>query len=159
MQKIIPFLSFVNGDAEAAVNFYISLLPDSGIERVFRSPVDTPSGPAGSVLTVEFTMAGMRYVALNGGPSASFNEAVSFMIQCDTQEEVDRLWAALSDGGQEIACGWLKDRWGVTWQITPQRLMELISDADPARAQRSMQAMMGMVKIDIAAVERAADGV
>jgi predicted 3-demethylubiquinone-9 3-methyltransferase (glyoxalase superfamily) len=157
MQKITPFLSFINGDAEEAANFYVSLLPDSRIDRIFRSPVDTPSGPAGSVLTVEFTLAGTHYLALNKGPDCPFNEAVSFMISCDTQEEVDRLWTNLSKGGEEIACGWLKDRWGLTWQITPRRLMELINDTDQARAKRAMEAMMQMVKIDIAAIERAAD--
>lgn len=159
MQKITPFLSFENGDAEEAANFYVSLLPDSRIDRIFRSPVDTPSGPAGSVLMVEFTLAGTQYLALNRGPQCSFNEAVSFMINCDTQAEVDRLWASLSDGGEEIACGWLKDRWGLAWQITPRRrLMELIKDPDPARAKRAMEAMMEMVKIDIAAIECAAAG-
>jgi predicted 3-demethylubiquinone-9 3-methyltransferase (glyoxalase superfamily) len=158
MQKIKPFLSFINGDAEEAVTFYVSLLPDSRIDKIFRSPVETPSGPAGSVLTIEFTLAGLSYVALNVGPDESFNRAVSFMISCDDQAEVDRLWAALSAGGEEIACGWLRDRWGLTWQITPRRLMELIQDPDPGRAQRAMKAMMTMVKIDIAAIERAAAG-
>ena len=158
MQKVIPFLSFINSDAEEAAKFYVSLLPDSRIDRILRSPVDTPSGPAGSVLTVEFTLAGIQYLGLNKGPDCPFNEAVSFMIYCDTQEEVDRLWAALSDGGEEVACGWLKDRWGLTWQITPRRLIELINDPDRSRAKRAMEAMMKMVKIDIAAIERAADG-
>jgi predicted 3-demethylubiquinone-9 3-methyltransferase (glyoxalase superfamily) len=158
MQKITPFLSFINSDAEEAANFYVSLLPNSRIDRIFRSPVDTPSGPAGSVLTVEFTLAGTQYVGLNKGPDCPFNEAVSFMISCDTQEEVDRLWSALSKGGEEIACGWLKDRWGLTWQITPRRLMDLINDPDKARAKRAFEAMCKMVKIDIAAIERAADG-
>jgi predicted 3-demethylubiquinone-9 3-methyltransferase (glyoxalase superfamily) len=158
MQKITPFLSFINSDAEEAANFYVSLLPDSRIDRIFRSPIDTPSGPAGSVLTVEFTLAGTQYIGLNKGPDCHFNEAVSFMISCDTQEEVDRLWASLSKGGEEIACGWLKDRWGLTWQITPRRLIELINDPDKARAKRAMEAMVKMVKIDIATIERAADG-
>jgi predicted 3-demethylubiquinone-9 3-methyltransferase (glyoxalase superfamily) len=158
MQKITPFLSFLNGDAEEAVAFYVSLLPDSRIDNIFRSPVDTPSGPAGSVLTIEFTLAGLSYVALNKGPDDTFNAAVSFQVHCDDQAEVDRLWAALSAGGREIACGWLCDRWGLTWQITPKRLLELIKDSDSGRAQRAMKAMMGMVKIDIAAIERAAAG-
>ncbi len=157
MQKIVPFLSFPNHDAEEAAQFYVSLLPDSRIDKVVHSPIETPSGPAGSVLTVEFTLAGLRYVALNGGPDEPFNPAVSFMILCDDQAEVDRLWASLSAGGEEIACGWLRDRWGVTWQITPARLMELIKDPDIARAKRAMAAMMDMVKIDIAAIEKAAD--
>ncbi len=157
MQKIIPFLSFRGGAAEEAAKFYVSLLPDSRIDRVLRSPIDTPSGPEGSVLTVEFTLAGTQYLALNYGPDAAFTEAVSFMIYCDTQEEVDRLWAALSEGGEEVACGWLKDRWGLTWQITPRRLIELINDPDRAKAKRAMEAMMKMVKIDIATIEKAAN--
>lgn len=156
-QKITPCLWF-NGQAEEAARFYVTLLPDSRIDRVFRSPAETPSGPAGMVLTVEFTLAGMPYVGLNGGPQFKFNEAVSFQIHCETQAEVDRLWAALNDGGQEIACGWVKDRWGLCWQIVPIRLEELLKDPDPQRARRAMEAMMNMVKIDIAALERAADG-
>ena len=132
MQKITPFLSF-NGQAEEAARFYVSLLPDSRIDRVMRSPVETPSGPPGSVLTVEFTLAGTRYIALNT-PGFVFTEAVSFQIGCADQAEVDRLWAALTAGGSEIQCGWLKDRWGVFWQVTPTRLMELINDPDRERA-------------------------
>lgn len=158
MQKIVPCLWF-NGQAEEAANFYVSLLPDSRVDRVYRSPVDTPGGPAGSVLTVEFTLAGSRYLGLNGGPQHPFTEAVSFQIHCGDQAEVDRLWTALTaNGGQEIACSWLKDRWGLSWQIVPVRLVELLHDADPARAKRAMEAMMNMVKIDIAALERAATG-
>lgn len=158
MQKITPFLSFPNGDAKEAVSFYVSLLPDSRIDNIFCSPAETPSGVAGSVLMVEFTLAGLSYLALNGGPEEPFNRAISFLIHCDDQAEVDRLWAALSAGGEEIACGWLRDRWGVTWQVTPKRLLELIKDPDPGRAQRAMKAMMTMVKIDIAAIERAVAG-
>jgi len=157
MQKITPCLWF-NGDAEDAASFYVTLLPNSRIDRVFRSPADTPSGPAGSVLTVEFTLAGMQYLGLNGGPEFKFNEAVSFQIHCDDQQEVDRLWANLLDGGTEIECGWIKDRWGLAWQIVPVRLEELLRDPDPERARRAMKAMMNMVKIDIAALERAANG-
>jgi predicted 3-demethylubiquinone-9 3-methyltransferase (glyoxalase superfamily) len=157
MKKITPFLSF-DGQAEEAAQFYVSLLPDSQIDRVTRSPVDTPGGPAGTVLLVEFTVAGSPYIALNT-PGFTFTEAVSFLIACEDQAETDRLWAALTaNGGSEIACGWLKDRWGVFWQITPTRLMELIRDPDPDRARRAMEAMMNMIKIDIAEVERAADG-
>ena len=156
MQKITPFLSFINGDAEAAVNFYVSLLPDSRINHVLKSPVDTPSGPAGSVLTIDFTLAGSSYIALNVGPDEPFNAAVSFLIHCDSQAEIDRLWSALSAGGREVACGWLRDRWGVAWQITPRRLLELINDPDRDRAARAMKAMMTMVKIDLATIERAA---
>ncbi len=154
MTKITTCLSF-DGDAEAAAAFYVSLLPDSKIDRVFRSPADTPSGPAGSVLTVEFTLARVSYVGLNGGPDCGFNEAVSFQIHCEDQAEVDRLWSAIGEGGKEIACGWIKDRWGLAWQIVPMRLMELIQDSNPERARKAMESMMTMIKIDIAELERA----
>jgi predicted 3-demethylubiquinone-9 3-methyltransferase (glyoxalase superfamily) len=155
---ITPCLWF-DGQAEQAASFYVSLLPDSRVDRVFRSPVETPSGAEGTVLTVEFTLAGQPYLGLNGGPQHKFNEAVSFQIHCDTQAEVDRLWSALTkDGGRQVACGWLQDRWGLFWQIVPRRLMQLIQDSNPERAKRAMHAMMDMVKIDIGAVERAADG-
>lgn len=157
MQKVTPFLWF-DGQAEAAARFYVSLVPDSRIERVTRSPADTPSGPAGMVLTVEFTLSGSRFVGLNGGPQFPFTEAVSFQIACRDQAEVDRLWAALSDGGSPSRCGWLKDRWGLSWQVVPTRLHQLLADPDPARARRAMEAMLQMTKIDIAALERAADG-
>lgn len=158
MNKITPFLSF-DGQAEEAARFYVSLLPDSRIDRVIQSPMETPGTAVGSTLLVEFTLAGSPYIALNT-PGFSFTEAVSFLIACEDQAETDRLWAALiADGGSEIACGWLKDRWGVFWQVTPARLMELIKDPDRARAGRAMEAMTKMIKIDIAGVERAADGV
>jgi predicted 3-demethylubiquinone-9 3-methyltransferase (glyoxalase superfamily) len=157
MQKITPCLWF-NGDAEDAASFYVTLLPNSRIDRVRRSPADTPSGPAGSVITVEFTLAGMQYIGLNGGPEFNFNEAVSFQIRCDGQQEVDRLWESLLDGGTEIQCGWIKDRWGLAWQIVPVRLEELLNDPDPGRARRAMEAMLKMIKIDIADLEKAADG-
>ncbi|KQR61056.1 VOC family protein [Brevundimonas sp. Leaf168] len=153
--KIIPCLWF-DGDAEAATAFYVSLLPDSRVTAVNRSPVDTPSGAEGTVLTVQFVLAGRQYLALNGGPNFRFTEAVSFMVMTEDQTETDRLWdALLADGGGENACGWLKDRWGLSWQITPRRLMELTTDPNPARAKAAMQAMMGMIKIDIAALDRA----
>ena len=156
-QKVTPFLWF-DRQAEEAARFYVSLLPDSRIDRVMRAPADTPSGPAGMALTVEFTLSGVRFVALNGGPQYRFTEAVSFNIACQDQAEVDRLWSALSEGGSEGRCGWLKDRWGLSWQIVPTRLHELLSDKDPARARRAMQAMLGMSKLNIAELERAADG-
>ena len=156
-QRIIPCLWF-NGHAEAAAKFYVSLLPNSRINKIFRSPADTPSGRAGTVLTVEFTLAGSRYLGLNGGPQYKFTEAVSFQIFCANQAEVDRLWAALKRGGKVLACGWLRDRWGLVWQIVPTRLMELLEDRDPGRARRAMEAMMEMDKLNIAALERAADG-
>ncbi|TFW14260.1 VOC family protein [Brevundimonas intermedia] len=153
--KIVPCLWF-DGDAEAATAFYVSLMPDSRVTAVNRSPVDTPSGPAGSVLTVQFVLAGQAYLALNGGPAFRFTEAVSFMVMTEDQAETDRLWDALiADGGSENDCGWLKDRWGLSWQITPRRLMDLTTDPDPARAAAAMQAMMTMRKIDIAALDRA----
>jgi predicted 3-demethylubiquinone-9 3-methyltransferase (glyoxalase superfamily) len=157
VQKITPFLWF-DGQAEVAAKRYVSLLPDSRIDRINRSPADTPSGPAGMVITVEFTLAGTRFVALNGGPQFPFTEAVSFQISCADQAEVDRLWAGLSEGGSEGRCGWLKDRWGVSWQVVPTRLPQLLADPKPERARRAMEAMLTMSKLDIAALERAADG-
>ena len=157
MQKVTPCLWF-DGQAEQAARYYVSLLPDSRIDRVVRSPADTPSGPAGMVLLVEFTLGGNRFTGLNGGPQFPFTEAVSFQIACEDQAEVDRLWVALSDGGSEGPCGWLKDRWGLSWQIVPTRLYQLLNDPDPGRARRAMQAMMQMGKLNIAELERAADG-
>ena len=157
MQKVTPCLWF-DGQAEQAASFYVSLLPDSRIDRVVRSPADTPSGPAGMVLLVEFTLGGNRFTGLNGGPQFPFTEAVSFQIACEDQAEVDRLWAALSDGGSTGDCGWVKDRWGLSWQIAPTRLFQLLADADPNRARCAMQAMMTMTKLNIAELERAADG-
>jgi predicted 3-demethylubiquinone-9 3-methyltransferase (glyoxalase superfamily) len=157
MQKITPFLWF-DGQAEPAARFYVSLFPDSRVERVNRAAADSPSGPAGMVLTVEFTLAGTRFIALNGGPQFPFTEAVSFQIDCADQAEVDRLWAALSDGGTEVHCGWLKDRWGLSWQVVPRRLHELLADPDPDRARRAAEAMLKMIKLDVAELERAADG-
>ena len=158
MDKIIPCLWY-NHDAEEAANFYVTLLPDSEIQNVVRSPADTPSNKAGDVLVVEFTLAGRPYIGLNGGPLFRFSEAVSFQIRTEDQAETDRLWDAIvSNGGEESMCGWCKDRWGLSWQITPKRLLELNADPDPERARRAMEAMLKMRKIDIAAVERAADG-
>jgi len=156
MEKVTPFLSF-DGQAEEAARFYVSLLPDSRIDRVTHSPMDTPGGAAGTVLLVDFTLAGRPYIGLNT-PGFTFTEAVSFSIACKDQAETDRLWAALTaNGGSEIACGWLKDRYGVFWQVTPVRMFELLKDPDPNRARRAMEAMVKMIKIDIAEVERAAD--
>ena len=136
----------------------MSLLPDSRIEKVWRSPAETPSGPEGMVLTVDFTLGGQRFQGLNGGPDFAFNEAVSFVIECDDQAEVDRLWDALTaDGGEPGPCGWLKDRFGLSWQVVPRRLNELVGDPDPERARRAMEAMLKMGKIEVAELERAAD--
>lgn len=158
MQKITPFLWF-DGQAEQAARFYVSLFPDSRIEQVTRSPADTPAGPAGMVLTVDFTLCGNRFVALNGGPEFPFTEAVSFQIACEDQAEVDRLWSALSEGGSEGQCGWLKDRWGLSWQVVPIRLHELLGDPDPRRSRRAMEAMLKMTRLIVADLEQAADGV
>jgi predicted 3-demethylubiquinone-9 3-methyltransferase (glyoxalase superfamily) len=157
MQKVTPCLWF-DGQAEQAAEFYTSLLGGSSIDKVTRAPADNPSGSAGTVLLVEFTLAGNRFVGLNGGPEFPFTEAVSFQIACADQVEVDRLWAQLSEGGSEGQCGWLKDRWGLSWQVVPNRLQELLEDADPQRARRTMEAMLTMGKLDIAELERAADG-
>jgi predicted 3-demethylubiquinone-9 3-methyltransferase (glyoxalase superfamily) len=158
MQKITPCLWF-NHNAEEAANLYVSLLPDSRVDRVVRSPADNPSTKAGGVLLVEFTLAGQSYLGLNGGPKFPFTEAVSFMIRTEDQAETDRLWDALiADGGQESMCGWLKDKFGLSWQITPKQLLALNADPDPERARRAMEKMMTMRKIDIAAIEKAADG-
>lgn len=158
MRRPYPCLWF-DGNAEEAAAFYTFLMPDSRIDNVWRSPADTPSGPAGMVLTVDFTLAGERFQGLNGGPEFRFNEAVSFVIECEDQAEVDRLWDALAaDGGEPGPCGWIKDRFGLAWQITPIRLNELLIDPDPERARRAMEAMLAMGKLDIAALERAADG-
>jgi predicted 3-demethylubiquinone-9 3-methyltransferase (glyoxalase superfamily) len=157
MQKVTPCLWF-DGQAEEAARYYVSLLPDSRVDRVVRSPADTPSGPAGMVLAVEFTLAGNKFQGLNGGPMFRFTEAVSFVIASENQAEVDRLWTALSEGGSPSHCGWLKDRWGLSWQIVPKCLYQLMSDADPNRSRRAMEAMLKMSKLDIAALECAADG-
>ena len=158
MSKITPCLWF-DGQAEEAANFYVSLLPDSHIDNVFRSPAETPSGPAGMVLTVDFTVAGQPFQGLNGGPDFTFNEAVSFQIDCEDQSEVDRLWNALSEnGGQPGPCGWIKDRFGLSWQITPRALGRMLSDPDTEAARRAMEAMLKMGKIEVAELERAFRG-
>lgn len=156
--KPYPCLWFER-DAEEAAAFYTSLLPDSHIDNVWHSPAETPSGPAGMVLTVEFTVAGQPFLILAGGPADfAFNESVSFVIETEDQTETDRLWDALTaNGGEPGPCGWLKDRYGLSWQITPKRLNELTSDPNPDRARRAMEAMLQMGKIEIAELERAAD--
>ncbi len=156
MQKVTPFQWF-DDQAEDAAPFYVSLLPDSWIDRVTRSPVGTPSGPAGKVLTVAFTLSGTRFIALNGGPQFPFTEAISFQVACRDQAEVDRLWATLSAGGSEGRCGWLKDRWGLSWQVVPVRLHELLADPDPDRSRRVGEAMLTMGKLNIAELGRAAN--
>jgi len=156
--KISPCLWFESG-AEEAAKFYVSLLPNSKITHVQKSPGDYPGGRKGSVLVVEFTLAGQSYMALNGGTRFEHSYAVSFSIDCADQAEVDRLWAAfLANGGKEEQCGWLKDRWGMSWQITPGVLPKMLADPDKAKAERVFQAMMGMVKIDVSALQRAYAG-
>ena len=148
-----------DGAAEQAATFYAQTFPDSQVHRIHRTPADFPAGKKGDVLTVEFTVAGIPCIGLNGGPAFQHSEAFSFQIATEDQEETDRLWNAIVDnGGQESACGWCKDRWGLSWQITPRVLTEAIADADPAVAQRAFSAMMGMRKIDIAAIEAARRG-
>jgi 2-polyprenyl-6-hydroxyphenyl methylase/3-demethylubiquinone-9 3-methyltransferase len=157
MAKITPVLWF-DMQAEEAATFYVSLLPDSRIDKVVRAPSDNPSGKEGYAMVVDFTLAGQKFAGLNGGPHFKPNEAVSFQVSTESQEETDRLWDAIvGNGGQESMCGWCKDKWGFSWQITPKRLMELMS-GDPDRARRASQAMLKMKKIDIPAIERAAAG-
>lgn len=156
--KLYPCLWF-DGKAEEAANFYATLLPDSHVDRVWRSPAETPSGPAGMVLTVDFTVAGQRLQGLNGGPDFRFNEAVSFVIECDDQAEVDRLWDALvADGGEPGPCGWLKDRYGLSWQIVPKEFNEMVASDDTEGARRAMEAMLGMGKLDVEELRRAYEG-
>jgi predicted 3-demethylubiquinone-9 3-methyltransferase (glyoxalase superfamily) len=158
MSKIAPCLWF-DGEAEEAAKFYVSLLPDSRIEKVQKNIIDGPAGKTGSVLVVEFTLAGQRFLALNGGMRFEYTHAVSFMIDCADQAEVDRLWdALLADGGQAEQCGWLKDRYGVSWQIVPTALMQYLGGSDKVGAQRVMAAMLQMVKLDIAGLKRAYEG-
>ena len=158
MSKVSPCLWF-DGEAEEAARFYVSLLPGSKIETIQKNTADGPAGKAGTVLVVEFTLAGQRFVALNGGMRMEYTHAVSFMIDCADQAEVDRLWEALTaDGGQPERCGWLRDRFGVSWQIVPTALPKYLGGSDRAGAQRAMQAMLGMVKLDIAGFKKAYEG-
>ena len=155
MKNIVPCLWF-DTEGEAAAELYTSVFPNSKILDVARYGEAGPR-PAGTVMTVSFELNGQEFLALNGGPDFTFTEAVSFQVFCDDQEEVDRYWNALSEGGEEGPCGWLKDRFGLSWQIVPTRLMELIRDPDRGRAHRATQSMLGMMKIEIAELERAAD--
>jgi predicted 3-demethylubiquinone-9 3-methyltransferase (glyoxalase superfamily) len=158
MSKVSPCLWF-NGEAEDAAKLYVSLLPNSKIETVQKNIVDGPAGKAGSVLVVEFTLAGQRFMALNGGMHVEYTQAVSFKIDCEDQAEVDRLWDALcADGGQAVRCGWLRDRYGVSWQLVPTALPKYLGGSDREGAARAMQAMLGMIKLDIAALKRAYEG-
>jgi predicted 3-demethylubiquinone-9 3-methyltransferase (glyoxalase superfamily) len=156
MREIAPCLWF-DTEGEEAATFYTSVFPNSKILNVTHYG---PAGPRkeGMVMTVEFELDGQKLIALNGGPDFTFNEAISLHVSCESQEEVDAYWNALSEGGEEGPCGWLKDRFGVSWQIDPVQLQELLDDPDPARAERAMRAMLAMKKIDIAELERAAAG-
>lgn len=157
MPKITPFLWF-DDQAEEAVDFYLSVFPSSRVIQVVRHGESGP-GPAGSVMTIHFELDGQEFVALNGGPAHyGFDESISFVIDCASEAEVDRYWDALTDGGEEIACGWLRDRFGLRWQVVPSELPEVLGDPDPQRAQRATEAMMTMKKLDIRALKRAADG-
>ena len=156
MPQITPFLWF-DTQAEEAAKFYVSVFPSSKIEGVTRYGKAGP-GPEGSVMTVNFELDGQKFTALNAGPQFKFTEAISFVIECETQEEVDNYWTKLTAGGQEVECGWLKDRYGLFWQVTPRILLEMIGDPDPAKAERVMKAMLQMKKIEIAPLKQAYEG-
>ncbi|MCW2777930.1 MAG: hypothetical protein JWN17_1655 [Frankiales bacterium] len=157
-RTIVPSLWF-DGDAEQAADFYVSVFPNSRVASATRYPEGAP-GPAGTVMAVEFELDGQRFTGINGGPQFPFTEAVSFQVVCQDQDEIDRYWAALtSEGGSEGPCGWCKDRYGLSWQVVPDGMDEMFDHGDPARAQRAMQAMLTMSKIDLKAMREAADGV
>ena len=155
-QKITTFLWFDN-NAEEAVNFYVSVFKNSRIVGTSYYG-DTGAGPKGSVMTIEFELDGQRFTALNGGPTFKFTEAISLVVNCETQEEVDYFWEKLSEGGQKVECGWLKDKFGLSWQITPNMLMDLLNQHDDAKRDRAMRAMMTMKKLDIEDLRKAAEG-
>jgi predicted 3-demethylubiquinone-9 3-methyltransferase (glyoxalase superfamily) len=156
MQKISPFLWFDN-EAEEAMNFYVSVFKNSKVGNLTRYG-DAGPGPKGSVMTASFELEGQQFTALNGGPHFKFTEAISFAVSCETQEEVDEFWDKLSEGGQTQQCGWLKDKFGLSWQIIPSVLIELMSDSDPQKSKRVMEAMLQMTKIDIAKLRQAYEG-
>jgi predicted 3-demethylubiquinone-9 3-methyltransferase (glyoxalase superfamily) len=157
MQKITPFLWYAK-EAEEAAAFYASIFPDSRVTGVTALPTDSPSGPAGSVKVVDFVLCGQSFVAMSAGPLDPFNHAVSFVVNCDNQAEIDRYWNALLKGGSAEQCGWLKDRYGLSWQIVPTVLTKMMADPDRAKAKRAADAMMKMVKLDIAVLEAAYAG-
>ena len=156
MPRITPNLWF-DTQGEEAAEYYCSIFPNSKITNVTYYG-DAGPGPAGTVLTVDFVLDGQEYTAINGGPEFTFTEAISLLINCADQEEVDYYWAKLTEGGEEVQCGWLKDRYGLSWQVCPVGMLELLNDPDPERSQRAMKAMFGMKKLDIAALRAAADG-
>ena len=156
MQTSVPCLWFDN-QAEAAAAFYVSVFPNSRIlEKAYYG--EAGPGPKGSVMTVRFRLDGQEFLGLNGGPAFKFSEAISFVVYCDTQDEIDHFWQRLSQGGKKVECGWLKDRYGLSWQVCPVGMAEVLNDPDQERAQRAMKAMLGMKKIDLAALRAAADG-
>lgn len=155
-QQITPHLWFAD-KAEEAARFYASIFPDSRVDRVTPIPADTPSGPAGSVVVVEFSLFGQGFMAISAGPLDPFNHAISFVVTCSDQAEIDRYWNALVDGGSPEQCGWLRDRYGVSWQIVPSALGEMMTDPDRVRAKRVMEALLKMVKLDIAKLKQAYD--
>ncbi len=157
MQKITPFLWYAK-EAEQAAAFYTSIFPDSRIVRVNALPSESPSGPPGSVKIVEFVLFGQNFVAMSAGPLDPFNHAISFVVSCNDQRELDRYWNALLDGGSAEQCGWLKDRYGVSWQIVPAAMDKMMTDPDRAKAKRAADAMLKMVKLDIAALQAAFNG-
>ena len=157
MQKITPHLWYAK-EAEEAAAFYASVFPDSRVTRVTEMPAESPSGPPGSVKIVEFVLFGQEFMAISAGPLDAFNHSISFLVNCDTQEEIDRYWNALLDGGAPEQCGWIRDRYGLCWQIVPSRLQELVTSGSPEQAKRVYAAMMKMVKFDIAELERAYNG-
>ncbi|HWO23171.1 MAG TPA: VOC family protein [Kofleriaceae bacterium] len=157
IQKIVPHLWYAK-EAEEAAAFYASIFPDSRVDRVTAMPTDSPSGPAGSVKVVEFTLFGQQFMAITAGPLDPFNHAISFVVNCEDQAEVDRYWDALLQGGSVEQCGWLKDRYGVSWQIVPTALGQMMVDEDRERAGRVAAAMMKMVKLDVAGLQAAYDG-
>jgi predicted 3-demethylubiquinone-9 3-methyltransferase (glyoxalase superfamily) len=157
IQKITPFLWYAK-EAEEAARFYATIFPDSRVTRVTTMPSESPSGPPGSVKIVEFLLFGQAFTAMSAGPLDPFNHAISFVVSCDTQAELDRYWNALLDGGTTEQCGWLKDRYGLSWQIVPAVLDKLMTGTDPVKAKRACDAMLQMVKLDIAALQAAYDG-
>ena len=157
MSNIVPNLWYTD-EAEEAAAFYASLLPNSRVDSVTALPADSPSGRAGSVKVVEFTLMGQPFMAIGAGPLDAFNHSISLMVLCDDQAEIDRLWAALSEGGKIERCGWLKDRYGLSWQIAPTVLGEMMKDSDRARAKRVADAMLNMVKLDIGGLKKAYEG-
>jgi len=157
VHKIIPHLWYAK-DAEQAARFYASIFPDSRVDRVVTIPAETPGGPAGSGVIVEFTLLGQPFMAISAGPLDEFNHSVSFLVNCDTQEEIDRYWDALAKDGTIEPCGWVRDKYGLCWQIAPTALQEMMADKDVAKVKRVTEAFLKMKKLDLAAIQRAFDG-